>query len=426
MGTATAAVSRLCTDSAAGIVMNGEPERVVAVAERQEHASGEVTQPAATAGFVEPGPEVQLTSRSVPRWAVIGIFLLLLVAALAQARDFVMPVVLAFLLTLVFSPVRRFLQRRRIPDTLSALLIVGTLVATLVSGVVLLAGPVQGWIADAPNIARELEWKTRSLMGTAEAVLEAGKQVEEAASGTKDETVQEVVVREPGIFANLAWVAPTYLAQTVFTLILLLFLLSSGDMIYEKIVNVMPTFGNRRQAMRIAYDIERKLSHYLFTITAINAGLGVAVGTAMWLLDMPNPLLFGVMAFALNFVPYLGAVLGVIAAFMVGLLTFPMPAAAVVAALAYLALTTIEGQLVTPYFVGRRLEMNTVVIFLAITFWAWLWSIMGMLLAVPLLVTIRAFCEHIPTLTPVGKFLAARGSESEDLKGDPPGGPMGA
>ena len=418
-------MSRLSAASVTCIVSNREPERVVAVADRQEHASREVAQPPATAGFVEPGPEVQLTSRSVPRWAVIGIFLLLLVAALGQARDFVMPVVLAFLLTLVFSPVRRFLQRRRIPDAVAALLIVGTLVTTLVSGVFLLAAPVQGWIADAPTIARELEWKTRSLFGTAEAVLEAGKQVEEVASGTKDETVQEVVVREPGIFANLAWVAPTYLAQTVFTLILLLFLLSSGDMFYEKIVNVMPTFGDRRQAMRIAYDIERKLSHYLFTITAINAGLGVAVGVAMWLLGMPNPLLFGVMAFALNFVPYLGSVMGVIAAFVVGLLTFPLPAAALLPALAYFALTTIEGQLVTPYFVGRRLEMNTVVIFLSITFWAWLWSVMGMLLAVPLLVTIRAFCEHIPVLTPVGKFLAARGSESEQLKGDPPGGPMG-
>ena len=407
------------------MVTNMKPERVVSVADRQEQASGEAALQAVVSSAAEHQPEVQLTSRSVPRWAVIGIFLLLVVAALGQARDFVMPVVLAFLLALVFSPVRRFLQRRRIPDALSAFLIVGTLVATLLTGVALLAAPIQSWIADAPTIARELEWKTRSLFGTAEAVLEAGKQVEEVASGTRDEAVQEVVVREPGIFANLAWVAPTYLAQTVFTLVLLLFLLSSGDMFYEKIVNVMPTFGDRRQAMRIAYDIERKLSHYLFTITLINAGLGVAVGVTMWLLGMPNPLLFGVMAFALNFVPYLGSVLGVVAAFVVGLLTFPLPAGALVPALAYFVLTTIEGQLVTPYFVGRKLEMNTVVIFLSITFWAWLWSVMGMLLAVPLLVTIRAFCEHIPVLTPVGKFLAARGSESETIKGDPPGGPMG-
>lgn len=365
-------------------------------------------------------PTVRLSSQSVPRWAVIGIFLLLVIAGIAYARNFLMPVVLAFLLALVFSPVRRFLERRGIPSGLSALCIVGALLAVLLAGVLLLAAPVQGWLADAPQIAAELEWKARSLFGKAQAVIEASKQVEEATSAT-DEDVQEVVVREPGMFTNMALMAPGYLAQTVFTLVLLLFLLASGDMFYEKIVHVLPTFRDRRQAMRIAYDIERKLSRYLFTITVINAALGVAIGVAMWLMSMPNPLLFGVIAFALNFVPYLGAVTGVAIALVVGLLSFAQPAAAIVPALVYFAITTIEGQFVTPYFVGRRLEMNTVVIFLSITFWAWLWSVMGMLLAVPLLVTIRAFCEHIPELMPVGKFLAARGSESETLENGPAG-----
>jgi predicted PurR-regulated permease PerM len=354
-----------------------------------------------------PGPS------AVPRWAVIGIFLLLLIAAFSYARGFLMPVVLAFLLALVFSPVRRFLERRGIPAWVSAIAIAGSLVATLLVGVLLLASPVQQWIAEGPTIARELEWKTRALFGPAMEMFEAGQQVEEVTGGAEDDDVQEVVVRERGVFATMALVAPTYLAQAVLTLVLLFFLLSSGDMFYEKIVNVMPTFGDRRQAMRIAYDIERKLSRYLFTITLINAGLGVAIGIAMMLLGMPNPLLFGVVAFALNFVPYLGAVTGVVIAFVVGLLTFPMPGSALIAAMVYFSLTTIEGQLVTPYFVGRRLEMNTVVVFISITFWAWLWSVMGMLLAVPILVTIRAFCEHIPALMPVGKFLAARGGEAE-------------
>lgn len=376
-----------------------------------------MTDPQALEPAVETGaerPVVRLSTQSVPRWAVIGIFLLLLIAGIAYARDFLMPVALGFLLALVFSPVRRFLERRRIPAEVSALVIVGSLVALLLSGLLLLAGPVQGWIADAPQIARELEWKTRSLFGGAQAVLEASETVEKVTTGGTDPEVQEVVVKEPGMFANLAWVAPAYLAQTVLTLVLLLFLLASGDMFYEKIVHVLPSFRDKRQAMRIAHDIERKLSQYLFTITAINAGLGVAVGIAMALLGMPNPLLFGVIAFAFNFVPYIGALAGIAIALVAGLLTFNEPGTALLPGLAYFALTAIEGQFVTPYFVGRRLEMNTVVIFLSITFWAWLWSAMGMLLAVPMLVTIRAFCEHIPQLVPVGKFLAARGSESED------------
>jgi predicted PurR-regulated permease PerM len=364
--------------------------------------------------------------RVVPRWAVIGIFLILVVAAIAYARSFLMPVVLAFLLALVFSPVRRFLERRHVPPGVSAMLIVGALVTTLLVGIILLAAPVQAWIDDAPSIARELEWKLRALFGKAEAVIEASKRVEEVASGGTDATVQEVVVREPGVFANAAWLAPGYLAQAAFTLVLLLLLLASGDMFYEKIVYSMPTFRDRRQAMRIAYDIERQLSRYLFTITLINAGLGVAIGLAMLALGMPNPLLFGVIAFAFNFVPYLGAFCGVAAALVVGLLSFPTPGAALLPALAYFTLTAIEGQLVTPLFVGRRLEMNAVVIFLSITFWAWLWSVMGMLLAVPLLVAIRAFCEHIPKLQPLGMFLAARRNKDEGPKADLPGGRPGA
>lgn len=360
---------------------------------------------------------VQLPSPSVPRWAVIGTFLLLLIASIAYARAFLIPVVLGFLLALVFSPVRRFLERRGIPSGLSALFIVGTLVAMLMAGVVVLAEPVGGWIDNAPAIGRQVEEKVQSLLGSARTVVEAGKQVNEITSGGEDENVQEVKMREPGIFASLASVAPAMLAQAAFILVLLLFLLSSGDMFYEKLVHVMPTFKDKRQAMRIAYDIERKLSRYLFTITLINAGLGAAIGTSMWLLGMPNPLLFGVIGFAFNYVPYLGAVSGMAIATIVGLITFDQVGYALLPGAVYFALTALEGQFVTPYCVGRRLEMNTVVIFLSVALWAWLWSVIGMLVAVPLLVTIRAFCEHIPQLEPLGDFLSARGSESEDEEG---------
>ncbi len=207
----------------------------------------------------------------------------------------------------------------------------------------------------------------------------------------------------------------------MFTLLLLFFLLASGNMFYEKIVHVLLTFKDKRRAMRIAYDIERRLSRYLFTITVINAGLGVAIGTAMWLFGMPNPLPFGAIGFASNYVPYFGPLVGVTLTAVVGLITFDEVGLVLLATLAYFALTAVEGQLITPYFVGRRLEMNTVVIFLSVALWAWLWSVIGMLVAVPLLVAIRAFCEHIPQLQPLGNFLSARGSESADEE-DPAAG----
>jgi predicted PurR-regulated permease PerM len=282
----------------------------------------------------------------------------------------------------------------------------------LVTGVLMVAGPVNGWVDNAPEIGRQLEERLRTLRGSAEAVMEAGKQVNEIASAAQDKNAPEVVVQQPDFLSGFVFSTPAALAQMMLTLLLLFFLLASGEMFYEQIVHVLPTYKDKRRAMRIAYDIERKLSRYLFTITMINAGLGVAIGTAMWLLGMPNPVLFGTMGFAFNYVPYVGSLTGVALTAIVGLITFDEIGLALISTATYFALTSVEGQLITPYFVGRRLEMNTVVIFLSVALWAWLWSVIGMLIAVPLLVAIRAFCEHIPQLEPLGDFLSARGIES--------------
>ncbi|HEX2152190.1 MAG TPA: AI-2E family transporter [Stellaceae bacterium] len=350
-----------------------------------------------------------------PSWAAIGIFLLLLLAGMAYAREFLMPVALAFLLALVFSPVRRFLNRRGLPSWLSTTLIVGALLAVVIAGILVLSGPVSDWINRAPSIFSDLQTKMRALRGVAATVAEVGNQVDNITkSPTAGPQAPEVVVRQPGIAASLAWIAPLFIAQIVFVLVLLFFLLSSGDMIYEKIVHVLPTLTDKKRAVRIARDIELKLSTYLFTITVINAGLGVATGVVMWAIGMPNPLLFGVGAFAFNYIPYAGAAAGVALATIVGLISGDGLWLGVVAGSSYLMLTTVEGQLITPYFVGRQLRLNTVVVFLSIALWAWLWSVVGMIVATPLLVAVRTFCEYIPSLEGVGSFLSARGEEQEE------------
>jgi predicted PurR-regulated permease PerM len=361
---------------------------------------------------------VEMVAAGVPRWAVMGIFFMLLVGGMAYARAFLMPVVMAFLLSMVFSPVRRALERTGLPSGASAFLIVGALLVGLIAGIGALATPVSTWIERAPQIGYELEWKLRDLRGATESVRDVAEQVDKLTEGEEDPTVQRVVVQESGSVALMALTLPAVASQIAFTLVLLFFLLASGEMFYEKIVNVMPTFRDKRMAIRIARDIEAKLSHYLFTITMINAGLGFAVGVSMWAFGMPNPLLFGVTAFFLNFVPFLGAVIGVAISTVVGVLTFPTLGQGLLVGAVYFLLTSIEGQFVTPWFVGRRLQLNTVVVFLSVTLFAWLWSIVGMLVATPLLVMIRTFCEHIPSLQPLGTFLSARGAERP---AEPPG-----
>jgi predicted PurR-regulated permease PerM len=203
------------------------------------------------------------------------------------------------------------------------------------------------------------------------------------------------------------------LAQIAFVLVLLFFLIASGDMFYEKLVHVLPTLTDKRRALKIAFDIEQRLARYFSTVALINATLGVAVGLAMSVMGMPSPVLLGLIAFLLNFIPFVGSIIGVGLVTVIGIVALREVWMALTAGSIYLALTAIEGQLITPYFVGRSLKLNTVVVFLSVAIWAWLWSAVGMFIAVPALVVIRVFSEHIPALEPLGDFLSARGVETD-------------
>lgn len=351
-----------------------------------------------------------------PRWAIIGLFLYGSVFTLSAAKEFLVPIVLSFLLAMVFGPIRRFFDRRGISSTLTSLVIVSLLLVGFLALMGALAIPVSDWVARAPQIQRDVQAKLSGLSSTFSGIMDALTHLTEL-TRSHSANVQQVEVRDSSMIANAALFAPAAMAQFIFTLILLLFLLASGDMFYEKLVHVMPTFKDKKLAMRIAHDIERKLSRYLLTITLINAGLGVAVALVLWLVGMPSPIVFGVLAFLLNYIPYLGAFAGILVAMSVALVSFDGPGWSLAVGGLYLALTSIEGQVITPYFIGRSLRLNTVVVFIAVSFWAWLWSAVGMLVAVPLLVAVNTFCEHIDGLRGFGDFLSERHSEKEDVAG---------
>lgn len=359
-----------------------------------------------------PGSETQAPAPSVPGWALIGIFLLLFTGAVAVARDFLLPVVLALMLTLVFTPLRRWLNRLGVPSWACAVLVVVGLGGGILGGVTALAQPAADWVSRGPEIGFQIERKLRDLRLPIEKVLDAVHQIDELAEVSGEETPR-VQLRSSGFSDQLTEVLPKIGTQLVFVLVLLFFLIVSGDMFYEKLVHVMPTFTDKRRAVRIALDIERTLSRYFSTISLINALLGVGVGLVMWALGMPTPVLFGLMAFIFNFIPYVGSIFGIIITTVIALVSLSTPFHALAAGGSYLLLTSIEGQFVTPYFVGRVLQMNTVIVFVAIAFWAWLWSVVGMIIAVPMLVVVRVLSDHIDTLRPIGEFLSARGTETE-------------
>jgi predicted PurR-regulated permease PerM len=352
-------------------------------------------------------------SRLVPKWVGVGLFIYLSIFALGYAQLFLVPILFAFLLSMVLAPIRRFFERCGLASSLAAGLIMTLLVAMVFAIAATLAVPATGLVNHANRIENKLEYKLHEASGPFSGFFRAKKKLKSMASDDSSKK-QKVKVQNSGFVERISEMGPEIVGQIVFTLVLLLFLLASGDMFYEKLVHVMPRLSDKKRAANIVFNIERKLSHYLLTITVINLSLGIVVAVVMWLLDMPSPEMFGVIAFVFNFVPYLGAIAGIAIAAIVAFVSFSWPVWALVVAGAYFACTAVEGQFVTPYCVGRSLRLNTVVVFITISFWAWLWSAVGMIIAVPVLVTIKTFSEHIDGLEPLGDFLAERHSELDD------------
>lgn len=347
------------------------------------------------------------TRERVSHWALTGLFIYASILCLSLGKDFFVPIAFAFLLALVFSPVRRFFDRFGIAPALSSILIVGTLVVALIAVVGAIIVPVSGYLQSLPRIEEDLQSKLAGLSEALSSSFEASRQLADLMKSHAAD-VQQVELRGNGPLTSAALVVPAMLAQIVVTMILLLFLLASGDLFYQKLVEAMPTVQDKRRAMQIANDIERNLSRYLLTITIINASLAVVIGTLLWAMGMPNPVLFGVIAFVCNFVPYIGPLASLIAGSAVALISFDGVSFSAAVAAMYLIVMTFEGQIVTPYFIGRRLQLNTVVVLIAVSFWAWLWSVIGMLLAVPLLVTLNVFCNHVPRFKNLGNFLSGK------------------
>lgn len=346
-------------------------------------------------------------------FSIIGIFAILLVGAFYFARTFFLPVMLALLVTLTFSPMVRYLRRQGIPSVVSAVLLVVALFAFLGSASLYLSDPVSQLIADSPAIAQRIEERFAPLREPLRRVMNASAQLEELANAGSPAT-EKVVVAQPGL---AAWAANTLggLSTTLgATLVLVLFLLSSGDLFLHKLVRVLPTLSDKKRSVRLVHNVEFEVSRYLLTITAINLCFGAAVAIAMAVLGMPNPLLWAAIATALNFIPYVGAAIGVGATFVAALVTYGSIGPAFLPPAAYLLFHTFESAFITPLILGRRLELNVVVIFISLAFWSWIWGIVGALIAVPILVVIKVFCDNLPGLAHFGEFLSGNNTVATD------------
>jgi predicted PurR-regulated permease PerM len=359
-------------------------------------------------GGVAPEGSLRVVDTGLVRLSLVGIFLLAVVYALYFGRDFFMPVVLAFLLALTLTPIVRVLRKRGLPAYFSATLLV--LLAGLGIGAAgyMLSGPVVELVANAPSIGRQVTERLSELRRPLEHLLQISQQVEHMTDMVDEAGVQKVVLAQPGILSRAAGSLVSIGTSIAITFVLSLFLLASGTMFYEKIVQSFASLSEKKRALRIVYDVEREISRYLFTVALINGGLGVAVGLGLWAIGLPNPFVWGAAAALLNFLPYVGALATILFVAAIALVSFDSLSYAMLAPGWVIICDIVEGQVITPLIVGRRLEVNAVAIFIAVAFWSWLWGIVGALIAVPLLVVIKVFCDHFDGLRHVGNFLSAQ------------------
>jgi predicted PurR-regulated permease PerM len=336
--------------------------------------------------------------------ALTGLFVLAVFYSIYFMRSILLPIVLALLLSYLLRPIVRGLGGLKIPLSVGAALLLIGFFGLVGYGISVLATPTAEWLQKAPAGFAELQHKLLPVKKSVAQVTQATGEIEKLASANAE--IKAVEVKRHPITETLFMRTPEFIASAVLSLILLYFLLVYDQAFIAKLVKLLPTLSDKKTAVGIAHDIEEQISRYLFTVTAINVCLGVAVGTAVGLLGLRNPVMWGVMVALLNFVPYLGALTGIICMTIGAALSFDSLEYAFVFPAVYLSFGVLEGSFITPWIMGRSLTLNPVIILLSLTFWGWMWGIVGIILAVPILAAFKILCAHIKPMEPLAEFLS--------------------
>jgi predicted PurR-regulated permease PerM len=322
------------------------------------------------------------------RAATIGTFVLLFVAFLYFGRAILLPTLAAAIVAMTLAPVLRAGKRRGISPWITALLLVVISIGGVSLAVTAMAGPVNEWIGRAPEIGGIIKQRLSVL----DQPLAALRQLEDTLFGDSSQAAGPAVPSV--VLPVVAFVTPAVGELLLFFGTLMFFLVGQ----FELRGNLVALFANRDAKLRflkIMNDIEKNLAGYLAVVSIINAGLGVIVAIGAWLLGFPNPVIFGLLALLLNYVPYVGPAVMVVVLFGVGLVTFPSLGQALVAPIGFIALTTTEGHFITPTIVGRRITLNPLLVFLGLAFWTWMWGPIGAFLAAPLSIIGLVMVNHL-------------------------------
>jgi predicted PurR-regulated permease PerM len=327
---------------------------------------------------------------------------LLILATLAvgytlwAAQDLLLPILLGMFFALVANPIIRLLRRMWVPRFLGALIVVvGGIAGAGALGSQLIV-PAGDWFRDVPQALRELTPKLRELAKPMQDANRAAENIARAAGGDSGKKVQVVRTQVDDPY-KIITATPRLLASVLAVVLLTFFFLVYGETLQRNAIALLPGRQKKKFTVDLMHSIERELSRYVLTITVINAVVGLIYAGILYALDIPlqEALLWGTMVALLNYAPYVGPLIGMGVMLLVGLVTYNQPWLSAMPVLIYLALHTLEGQIVTPIVLGRRMALSPLILIVALMLFGWLWGIVGLLLAVPLLVCVKLVLARV-------------------------------
>jgi predicted PurR-regulated permease PerM len=328
---------------------------------------------------------------------------LAVLAALHAGRGFLIPIALSLFFALLLAPAVRRLRVWRLPRPLGAAVVMLVMLASVAGIVEMTVEPARQWLERAPTVLREIERKIRPLQRMAVRLDEVAAHAERVAEGTPGG--QPTPAAAPARKSMLLFRTPALLVTVVGSFFLTFFLLAWGPTLVAKVAGGA-NHPHAERALQVMEAAQNEIGQYLGTVALINLALGMATAGIALAFGLPTPMLWGVLAATLNFIPYAGSAVTLTVITIVALLTQDGIGPAIGVALSYLALATVEGQLVQPLAVGRRLSLNPLLVFMALWFWGWLWGVAGMLLATPLLLAAKAVTCQVPGFERIARILS--------------------
>ena len=331
-----------------------------------------------------------------------GLFVLAAMAALYIAAPIVLPLILAIVLKLLLQPLVRLLESIRVPRAIGAILSVLLVLLAFAGTISMLAGPAAAWAAKLPEAIPKL----KDSLSVLQPPIDAIQRMINVVAGPAVRGGPQTANMHPSSLVGAFLAGSATATSGLFTTLLILFyMLVSGETFLRRMVEILPRFKDKRQAVELSLHIERDVSAYLLTVSCINLLVGVATGCVMWVCGVANPVLWGAVAFVLNFVPILGAMVGLVIFLMASVLALGVTWWALLPVGLYLAIHIVEGEFATPMLLARRFTINPVALILALVFWYWMWGVTGAILAVPLLAIAKIICDELRPLRAFGHLL---------------------